>query len=193
MPSQPQPRMRANHIQQNVASLDLLGADVARAVKAEIGAYTLDRIASATRVEWLPIDVDVELTEAVARITGEDGLRKWSRAALAASVEAPFLRPIVRTAITLFGLTPASLLRHAPIGWKQVYQDCGAIRFESVSDTHVRLHLDGAAPQMTSSKPYLVGVAGAWEAAFDIARVEGGVVTLDVPSPVAAVFDVTWR
>jgi hypothetical protein len=188
-----QPRMRANHIQQNVESLDLLGPDVARAVKAAVGAELLEKIEKATRVEWLPVEVDVALTEAVARTTGEDGVRKWSRAALVASVEAPFLRPIVKTAIALFGLTPASLLRHAPTGWKQVYLDCGVIRFESVSDKHVRLHLDGAPLQMTESKPYLVGTAGAWEAAFDIARAEGGEVTLEVPSPVAAVFDVTWK
>jgi hypothetical protein len=188
-----QPRMRANHIQQNVESLELLGPDVARAVKADLGAEALERIEKATRVEWLPVEVDVAITEAVARTTGEAGVRKWSRAALAESVEAPFLRPIVKAAIALFGLTPASLLRHAPTGWKQVYLDCGVIRFESVNDKHVRLHLDGAPLQMTASKPYLVGTAGAWEAAFDIARAEGGVVDLTVPSPVAAVFDVTWR
>jgi hypothetical protein len=190
MPSQP--RMRANHIQQNVASLGLLGASVVRAVKDDLGAEQLARIESASRVEWLPVEVDVALTEAVARVTGEAGLRQWSRAAMAASVEAPFLKPIVKAAIALFGLTPASVLRHAPTGWKQVYLDCGVIRFESVNDRHVRLHLDDAPLQMTQSQPYLVGTAGAWEAAFDIANASGGEVKLTIPSPTSAVFDVTW-
>lgn len=184
--------MRANHIQQNVESLDLLGADVARAIKEDLGADLLARIEKASRVEWLPLDVDVALTAAVARAKGEAGVRAWSRAALNASVEAPFLRPIVKAAISLFGLTPGSLLRHAPTGWKQVYLDCGTLRFESVADQHVRLHLDEAPLQMTESKPYLVGTAGAWEAAFDIARSQSGVVALDITSPTTAVFDVRW-
>lgn len=185
--------MRANHIQSNVASLQLLGVDVAERVRQDVGPALLERIERASRVEWLPLDVDVALTAAVARATGDDdGVRAWSRAALRTSVEAPFLRPIVKTAVSLFGLTPSSLLKHAPTGWKQVYVDCGVLRFESVADKHVRLHLDGVPREMSESKAYLVGVAGAWEAAFDIARVDGAV-ALELPSSVAAVFDVTWR
>jgi hypothetical protein len=187
-----EPRMRASYIQGNLHALELLGPEHAARIHAALGPGLTRTIRQASRVDWLPLSVDLALTAAVFREVGIEGLRAWGRNALLVSADGPLLRPILRAAISLFGLTPLSLLRHMPMAWRQVYQECGVVRVEQVTPRELRIHVDGLPEAMAEDTPYLEGIAGAIEGALQLARSKG-TVSLSRASTVSVVFDVIWE
>lgn len=186
-----QPRMRASYIKDNLAAVAACGPRVQSQLYAAIP-DTIAEIQSAARVDWLPIGVDVALTRAVCELTGISGVRDWSRRAFLCAVEGPMLRPIVRAVVSLFGLSPATVLRRAPMGWQQIYQDCGLLVAVPLAHNHMRLRVEGARGPFLENQCYVEGTCGTFEGAVDLGGARG---TVEAHVDVAAKrveFDVLW-
>lgn len=169
------PAIRASHAKSNLSSLSRLGADAERRVRAAIRPDTLDAIEGASRVEWLPVELDVEVTEAIERALGAEACRQWAREGLRISMETPLLRPVVDGVVRLFGLSPEHLFRVVPRGIGQVYRSVGEMRFISRGPGEVALVWERLAAPVVPSVPFFDGTAGAFEAVFDITKRSGSV------------------
>ena len=183
--------MRASYIQDNLAAVTAFGPDIERRLRAAIP-DAIAEITSAARVDWLPISVDVALTHAVRELTGTSGLRDWSRRAFLGAVQGPMLRPIVRAVVSLFGLTPATVLRRAPMGWQQIYQDCGLLIVVPVTPNHVQLRVEGARGPFLDDQDYVEGTCGTFEGAVDLGGARGTVEAHMDPAAHRVEFDVRW-
>jgi hypothetical protein len=186
-----EPRMRASYIKDNLAAVRSFGPDVETRVRREIP-DVIARIEGAARVDWLPISVDAALTRAVAQLTGASGVRDWSRRAFLSAVEGPMLRPIVRAVVSLFGLTPATVLRRAPMGWQQIYQGCGMLVCEPLAPNRMVVRVEGASGPFLDDADYVEGTCGTFEGAVDLGGARG-VVHAHVDRAAKRVeFDVSW-
>lgn len=186
-----EPRMRASYIQDNLAAVRNFGPEVERRLRMDI-ADTVAEIEAAARVDFLPIGVDVVLTRAVHALTGVNGVRDWSRRAFLSAVEGPMLRPIVRAVVSLFGLSPSTVLRRAPMGWQQIYQNCGILVCESLSTHQMRLRVEGARGPFLDDVDYVEGTCGTFEGAVDLGGARG-IVHAHIDAPAKRVeFDVAW-
>ncbi len=185
------PEMRASYVQDNLGALALLGADVeARVLSAVPDAVTAIR--AAARVDWLPLSVDVALTAAVADATGSAGVRDWSKRALLRATEGPLLRPILSAVVSIFGLTPASLLKRAPTAWNQIYRGCGALSVDLEGEHRVALHVDGAAPLFFDHREYIEGTCGTFSGVLALCKVDGAVEAAVDPGARRITYTVTW-
>lgn len=186
-----QARMRASYIKDNLKAVRSFGPDVEGRLRVDL-ADAVAEIEHASRVDWLPIGIDVALTRAVRHLTGTNGVRNWSRRSFLSAVEGPMLRPIVRAVVSLFGLTPATVLRRAPMGWQQIYQNCGILVCEPVTPERMRLRVEGASGPFLDDQDYIEGTCGTFEGAVDLGGARG---TVDAYVDVAArrlEFDVRW-
>lgn len=186
-----EPRMRASYIKDNLAAVRSFGPDVERSLRGEIGDAVVE-IESAARVDWLPIGVDVALTRTVRKLTGSNGVRDWSRRSFLAAVEGPMLRPIVRAVVSLFGLTPATVLRRAPMGWQQIYQNCGLLICEPLAPDRMRLRVEGARGPFLDDHDYVEGTCGTFEGAVDLGGARGNVSAHIDANARRVEFDVSW-
>lgn len=183
--------MRASYIMDNLKAVRAFGPEVDARLRADI-ADTVAEIEHASRVDWLPIGIDVALTRAVHRLTGVNGVRDWGRRSFLSAVEGPMLRPIVRAVVSLFGLTPSTLLRRAPMAWQQIYQDCGMLVCEPLAPDRMRVRLEGARGPFLDDQGYIEGTCGVFEGAVDLGGARG---TVDAHVDSAAKrleFDVRW-
>ncbi len=183
--------MRASYIKDNLDAVRAFGPELEARLRRDI-ADTVAEIEHASRVDWLPIGVDVVLTRAVRRLTGTNGVRDWSRRSFLSAVEGPMLRPIVRAVVSLFGLTPATVLRRAPMGWQQIYQGCGLLVCEPLTPDRMRMRVEGARGPFLDDQDYIEGTCGTFEGAVDLGGARG---TVDayVDAPARRVeFDVRW-
>lgn len=183
--------MRASYIKDNLAAVRAFGPDVERRLREEIR-DAIAEIESAARVDWLPIGVDVALTRAVHKLTGTNGVRDWSRRSFLAAVEGPMLRPIVRAVVSLFGLTPATVLRRAPMGWQQIYQNCGLLLCEPLAPDRMRLRVEGARGPFLDDTDYVEGTCGTFEGAVDLGGARGSVSAHIDAGARRVEFDVSW-
>ncbi len=167
--------MRASHVHANLRSLELMGQDQAQRVRDAVDPDVLRAIESATRVAWLPVELDLELSEAVDRILGPQALTDWSRLAMQDSFRGPLLGPVVDGAVRLFGLHPGRLAKVFPRGWTQIYRGCGDLKTEPSGGDSVRISHVAPPELLRVSDVFHRSVAGAFSALFDVARVRGEV------------------
>ncbi len=184
--------IRAAQLQEDLLALAALRHDDASRIVAELSPATVRRIMNATRVDWLPAELNVELARAGHLVVGDDGLRSWGRASVRRSMESSLLGPILHGAIRVFGLSPGAILRTAPAAYRAAFRGCGTMVVDGTGDGCRRVLLQDLPPALRD-RCFVLAMAGALEGVFDVCGVEGGS-RLVSPSIGACVeLEVTWR
>ncbi|MDQ3033619.1 MAG: hypothetical protein M3Y87_14465 [Myxococcota bacterium] len=170
------PQMRASHLKSNLESLADLGVEHEQAVRSAV-ADVVRQIEESSRVAWLPLELDLELTDAVDRHVGRERMKRWGREAIARSAQGPLLRPLM-LGLQAMGLTPHTALKRAPYAWTLIYRGCGDLEYQHAGEREIVLVHDRVPTAMLRSTSYLHGIAGAFDGAIEIG---GG---LDIESEV---------
>jgi hypothetical protein len=153
-------------------------------VLARLRPETRERLRSVGRLEWVPIEIDLELSAAVADVLGPDVDRERARLCVLHVFETPLLRPFIHGADMLFGLSPAGLIATVPRGWPAIYRHAGVLRYEVDDGLRRVLIYEDVLPVVIRSRLYLESLTGALESVFDLSKVEGSVTIgqMDVPA-----------
>jgi len=104
-------------------------ANIPEALRAEIR--------EATSLEWIPARIFVELCEAIRLGAGPVGARTFWRQSLRDAIRQPFIQPLARGALFLWGKTPTALVRRTPQAWQLVSRNC-----EAGEETAITLHVE---------------------------------------------------
>ncbi|MDB4964993.1 MAG: hypothetical protein JWN44_682 [Myxococcales bacterium] len=86
-----------------------------------------DRVAHALPVEWLPIEIDVEVVDTIARALPRAGFESLIEDRQRQEMGSALFKTFIAATGKLFGFTPAMMIRHLGKGWRQVLQDCGVV------------------------------------------------------------------
>lgn len=155
------PLMRGSQLQANLAALSGLGSSEEQAIRAAARG-AVEQIEAAIAVTWLPLALDVELTDAVVAVVGHERMRDWAADAIERSTRGPLLRPIL-TALKALGMTPSRLLGRVPLGWSLIYRHCGALRVSTVDPRTVLIEHVDPPDSLHLPVTYLEGIAGTLE------------------------------
>ena len=176
------PAMKASYLKDSVAALSGFGPEKEAAVRALVPEGLLEQIQAATKVDWLPIDLDVHFTDALYRVLGEQGLRKLACDAMVRSTQGPLTGPFVRGTIKLFGLSPKHLLKLSKQFWRAVYRNCGRIEPVDVGLGTLDLHFHDLPEIVARSRAYLIGFLGGIDGVLVLTKAQEGEVAL-APGP----------
>lgn len=191
-PGRPSPLMRASYLQSNVESLGRLGARTEADIRRR-AVRAVEEIERALRTAWLPLQLDIELTDAIEQLAGRDATRELARHAIAVSAEGPLLRPFLR-ALKAVGLTPHAGFKVAPKAWRSVYRFCGELEVERDDDRAVTLTQHDAPEAILYSEAYQVGIAGALEGVVLLTGGAAPSVEPEAHGPLRRVrYRCTWR
>lgn len=116
-----------------------------------------DKLAHALPVEWLPVEMDVELIDVVARQLSPSTLEALVAERQRQEMGSALFRTFVSTAQKLFGLTPKTMIRHLGRGWRQVFSDCGEIDVVSMEAHQATMMLRGL-PEVCLASAAWIGV-----------------------------------
>lgn len=148
-------------MQSNVVCLSLLGEKDEAQVRA-LCPKIITEIDASIRTRWLPVELDVVLSQTVEDVCGFDRLAEWSRQAVYQSARGPLMGPIL-DGLTRLGLGPRHALRRLPNIWNLIYKNCGSLTCDA-EPGHAGIILS-APPLDTLSESYLRGVGAAFEGA----------------------------
>lgn len=186
------PAVRASHLKEDLAALASLGQEFDTRVRARISPATLRTIEDATRVDWLPLELNVECAEAVFAEGGEARSRAWARASFYLSLNA-FFKPLMESVLRLFEPTPHRIYGLMPRGWPAVYRNCGVVSATEHAEAESRITVRGL-PLALMNDAYLRAVAGTFECALELAKVRGAVAVLPWHADErSATWAATWR
>ena len=136
-----------------------------RAVEEEIRercASVIDQIESAVTVSWMPVELDVALSEAVDDVAGRDAYWSWGQQAILESARGPLLGPLL-SGLQRLGLGPTHAIRRLRGGWGLIYRDCGEISVHADSGARRGRVSVTEIPTVFQNDPYLVGIAAAFD------------------------------
>jgi len=186
-----QPRILAGFVQGTLTGLDPASA---LRVRARLAPASLERLERSSRLAWLPIEIDVELTHAIYAELGAGRAHELFRRNLSVALDSPILRSLAQGALRLFGASPERLFGWAPKAYGQIYRDAGTMRFEAMPPCAARLELSELPAAVASSQPYLDGVAGSIAAGFDLVGCKGEVrIERFDPAHCRACFRLEWE
>lgn len=183
------PEIQARHTRSALEALRKLYPAAEPRVLERLSPLVRQAIEAASRLDYLPVLVDLEVTAAMRDEVGPQGVRAVAREGLRRTLNGNLLGGLVRLAVVLFGNTPSGLLRWSDRGYSQICRDCGTLRMVSATESEAELRLDRL-PQELNLPSYLDAMAGALEAFFDLCEVVGDV-SYD-PWPGGARFVLRW-
>ncbi len=149
--------VKASVLHDNLTALDTLGAQAVEVRRR--GADIIRRIEAMSRVDWAPIEVDLEWLECLSAVGGLAAPRALNAAALHTVVQGPLLRPILSATVALVGYRPEAALRFTKEGWRLVYRDMGRAAFEGQGRSGY-VAVEGLPASCAASPAFLEAVAG---------------------------------
>jgi len=167
------PRMLGSFIQGTLEAIDRYDADLGRRVRDGLRPASREAIASASRIAFLDLELDVEVTEILYRVAGPERARAVLRSNLAETFTSPILRSFIGMALRLRGREPGRLLEWSSKVWGQIYRDFGSISFVPVGASEGRFELNGLPPVIAEHADYVDGIAAAMSAVFDLLELDG--------------------
>ncbi len=179
-PPDGEPSVRASLVFDNVRTIEALGRETFEQIRAAVPAEVHAAMADATRVAWLPVEIDVAWTEATERVVGRDAMCACMRDGLLRAADGPLLSPVRRSVQAVFGITPAAYLRRAPLVYSIIYRNAGAAEIELGDEGDALIRLVGLPDVIWQSAPYVAGIAGALEAALMLGGASDGRVEMRV-------------
>lgn len=92
-------------------------------------------------MDWLPLELQLELLDAMLE---EMGAARWERfvtAHFAATVEQPYLKDVFETAVRLLGVGPATVFRVFGRTWMNITRNCGEFYVSEINQNGTVLHM----------------------------------------------------
>jgi hypothetical protein len=186
----PPSEMRAAYMQENIRALASLGGDAERIRAA--AAEPIAKIMAASRMAWLPIELDLAVHEEIFAAGGAELVLRHANESLRAATRTPLLRPILEGAIRLLGLKPEGIFKWAPQAWSTTFKHCGRVTWQHVAPGHGRVVLGECPPLLVGSRSWLLTAQGAFEGGLVLAQANDARVALE-PRPDGGAYELFWR
>jgi hypothetical protein len=169
------PQVRATLIKTAIDAINKLPTDEARRILAQIPQSTLREAEVRTRMEWVPLERNIEIVDATLAALGPERFREMRRRTTARVARSPIVSAVLSGALHLFGASPLALFRLMPRVYGLVSRDAGSVHVEEVGPSRLRLVYQGLPPVMTASPGWPDMITVANEAIFDLVHARGTV------------------
>ena len=185
------PAVRGRHMQTFVGAIDQLPA-LDRGVLRERLAATLETIARASPVGWVPADLNLEATRVVSDHLGPERTRLFFRDLLLAGFKTPLLAAFVSGALRLAGSDPGAAFKWVPQGFGLVFRDCGVWSTHTRTPTSMVVEIKELPPPMRDPI-WLNSVASSLSAVFILTSKQGEMRLETADAGATANLRATWR
>jgi hypothetical protein len=133
------------------------------------------RLSQAMPVEWLPVEIDIEVMEVVSRQLSPSTTEALVSERQRQEMGSALFKTFVSTAQKLFGLTPATFIRHLGRGWRQVFQDCGEVDVVSLERGSAVVMLRALPEACLASGPWIAALPAGMRVLYELVNTPGEV------------------
>ena len=169
------PQVRARHPQTLLAILGEQHPAAHDKVMASLDCG--DRLAHALPVEWLPIAVDIEVIDAVARALSPGEFDALIAERQRREMGSVLFKTFVSTITALFGLSPATFIRHLNRGWSQILLECGTIEVVRIEPRAGVALLRALPAECLASRAWIGSLVPGMRMLYELVHVAGDVTT----------------
>jgi hypothetical protein len=133
----------------------------------------IERIESAGNLAWLPIALNLELTDAVFRALGREQAEAFYQTWLKRQMGAPAFSGLVRTALALFRFDTAGVAKFIPNAFDLMYRDYGTFVIEHTGPEQVNVELQSMPAELVAHENWPRSVCSGLHALYFLTGVRG--------------------
>lgn len=133
------PAVRAKFLQLWLSSFERTNPVSLARLDQIVGEEKRRAIMELSMLSWVPIELDIEIVDAVAQVLGKPQFREFTRAYVSEIMPRAPLGALIDLGTKMIGVSPESFLRWWDKGWRAVYRDCGTARGIVSDATHGRI------------------------------------------------------
>ncbi len=138
-----EPLVSALQIQNRINHLNLVtDKNTIDRILMRIPKATLQIVQQAKKDEWLPVRLNVEITDCIAAEIGIEGCYNLSCKSFHKVVDSSMVSPFILAALNLAKIKPSTILKLAPFFWKSIYHNCGEVSVEQLAPTRIRVTIN---------------------------------------------------
>jgi hypothetical protein len=163
-----EPAVRARSAQQAYEALDAFRPGTRDRVR-DLAPEQVAAIEASIPSAYLPLSVDGPFVMSLVKTLGEEEAERFWRGFVVGHVRSPGLRPIIDTAVRLFGVNPGTFFWALTKGLDQSYRDFGVKRLERDA-SFARFTLSDVHPEVMRYPAYFVCLRAVCGAMIDLAR-----------------------
>jgi len=169
----PEPAVRATWSQRLLRSISGLPEPTRERALRDVPVAVLEAIASAGRLEWIPIEHHVALLDGAHDALG-DRYVEFYRRMVVDNLKDGMLSSLVSGGIRLFGIGPDTLVKVLPRAFATMARGCGELRFERLAaNAGTLVELRGLPPALRQRDTYGLTIQAVLEACYAIGRRTG--------------------
>jgi hypothetical protein len=135
----------------------------------------VERIEAASSLEWMPVTVNLTLTDAVYRALGDTEGDLFFTNWIKRQMNAPPFAGLVRTGLNLFGFDTEALARWIPKAFDLMYRDYGEFKIERVGEGPLKVELCAMPHELVHHPNWQRSVGCGLAALFFLTGVKGNV------------------
>lgn len=147
-----------------------------RSAVREKAARAISHVGQASRVDWIPLTVQLEILSALYAEAGPQGYDAFCAAHFASTVEQPLVKSVFEGTLRVFGISPGAVYKMFGKSWAMISSGCGVVSIEgepSESGTVLRVkELPVAEPQIDL---FVRGFRATFQGAIDVVKKRGSV------------------
>jgi hypothetical protein len=177
-----QAQVRASLLKQMLAGIDSLGMDVSTRARALIPGHIIRQLDEASRIDWVPMELNVPLVEAVEKVLGTERAQAHWRRDSTRILESPLMGPVTHGVMSLLKLSPETLFGFAPKSFSLIYRGPDIV-VTGDGPARLRLRYRGLPEEVAASSSWRTSCAASLEAVFLLARVKGEIVVSSFDPP----------
>lgn len=171
----PTPCTRGIAAQAALEHVDAYRSGAGAAVLARVPADSLAAIAECPATDWIDVEHERWVTHAIFGELGDDAIGYFRWLVARRLIDTPLLQPIVLRTTRMFGITPGTYLRFAPLAFGLMFRDFCALRVVERGQHHGTVELLDCHAAVFANPDYIRSWQGALGATFDLAHVHGEV------------------
>lgn len=133
----------------------------------------IEQIEAAGNLDWLPVSVNLELTDAVFGGLGEEQADTFYQNWLKRQMSAPAFAGLVRTALALFRFDTAAIAKWIPKAFDLMYRDYGTFVIEPVSALQLNVELRSMPVELATHRNWQRSVCSGLYALFFLTGAKG--------------------
>jgi len=169
-----EPRVRAPVTKAILELLEQQPRGIRDAVR-EDAAEEVRHAEEASRVDWIPLRVQLRIFRAVHTVVGPRGFDDFAAAHFARTVEQPLARSVFETTVRLFGVGPGPIFKIFPKSWAMMSAHCGTIVCDEPDPSGTLIRIVDLPVAEENIELYVTGSRATFRGVLDVFKFAGDV------------------
>lgn len=166
-------QLRSSVVKASLAALERVSFTEAQRLRAALTPETRALVENSGRMDWLPIEVHLELTEKGLEVLSASTFRAARREATLQVARSPLLGSVLSGALNLFGSSALALFRMVPRVYGHTTRGLGTVQVLELGDDALCLEYRGLPERVATSPGWRAALVVDNEAVFELASARG--------------------